>query len=494
MRNSQISSMTKILSLTLIAIYFGFLPLILKSQGMPDKNNRPNIVFIVADDLGWTGLSGYGSDLHETPNIDRFVDENLKFTNAYSAAAICSPTRASIMTGKHPARLNMTTWHENSGPPKPNSQNKLLAPTTLGNLPLDEVTIAEVLKEAGYYTAHIGKWHMGGADHYPETQGFDINIGGTMWGMPQTFWYPYRGWRSVDQELRYVPGLEEFNPTDEKSYLTDRLTDKALEIIEAKKDEPFFLHMSYYSPHVPIEGKPKLVEHFEKKVNSDMYHKNPEYAAMIASLDDNVERILNKIDDAGLTDRTIVIFYSDNGGVIGPRVNEENNYPLRSGKGTYYEGGIRVPLIVSWPGVTEPGGTSEVPVTSTDFYPTFLEMAELKGNEEHNKNIDGVSLVPLLKEPSTKLERESLYWHFPHYYPTTNPVSAIRKGEWKLLHYFEDDRLELYNLEKDLREEDNLVDKYPDRTHDLFLNLKKWRNEIDAKPPTLNPQYRPENW
>lgn len=493
-------SMKGLLMLCLLVFYIGLFPLIIKAQGNHAEEKKTNVVLIVADDLGWTGLGGYGSDLHETPNIDGFAKRSVKFTNAYSAAAICSPTRASIMTGKYPARLNMTTWHENSGPPKPNDENKLLAPTTIGNLPLEEVTIAEVFKESGYYTAHIGKWHLGEARYYPEAQGFDLNIGGTMWGMPQTYWYPYRGWRSSDQELRYVPGLEMINSNNErvgeakKKYLTDHLTDKALEVIDAKKDVPFFLQLAYYTPHVPIEGKPELTEYFGQKVELNMHHKNPEYAAMIATLDENVGRILKKLEEVGVEDRTVVIFYSDNGGYIGERVNVEENYPLRSGKGSLYEGGIRVPLIIRWPGVTEPGGISEAPVTSNDFYPTLLEITGLKGDEEYNKNIDGISLVPVLRNPSANLNRQSLFWHFPHYYRTTPPVSAIRKGEWKLLHYFEDNHLELYNLEEDLGEMNNLVDQYSDKAQNLYQELKKWREQMDAKLPSLNPQYKPQDW
>ncbi|WP_339707363.1 sulfatase [uncultured Kriegella sp.] len=464
------------------------------TQTKSEEVKKPNIIFIMADDMGWTGLSGYGSNLHETPVIDQLSKEGMKFTNAYSAAAICTPTRASILTGKCPARLNMTTWHENAGPPTPNTENKLLPPTTLPNLLLDEFTIAEMVKKAGYFTAHIGKWHLGDANHYPETQGFDINIGGTMWGMPQTYWYPFRGWRESDQEIRYVPGLDNIDGNNANAYLTDRLTDKAIEVIEAKKNDSFFLNLSYYNCHVPIEGKPELVDYFEHKLtagNKNTYHTNPGYAAMIASLDKNIGRVFNAIKKAGIEENTIIFFYSDNGGQVNARVNLKNNYPLRSGKGSLYEGGIRVPFIVKWPGITKPGDVCDYPVSSIDILPTIQEMTGLTDKENHLKKIDGVSIVPLLRDPSSTLARETLYWHFPHYYPTTTPVSAIRKGKWKLLEFFEDNHLELYNLKSDLGENHNLAEKHPDIVADLYHNLKAWRKSIDAKYPSTNPQYIP---
>jgi arylsulfatase A-like enzyme len=441
---------------------------------------RPNFVFILADDLGWADLGCYGSDLHETPNIDRLARQGMKFTDAYAAAPVCSPTRASIMTGKCPARLHMTIWYEASANPPRN--RKLIPPVTQGNMPHEQVTIAEVLKAAGYFTAHVGKWHLGDAGHYPQTQGFDINIGGTFWGAPATFFYPYSGSQRYGGEYRYVPHLE-FGAEGE--YLTDRLTDEALRVMEKAKDKPFYLNLCYHTVHTPIEGKPELVEYFKKKVMPGMNHQNYEYAAMVHSLDENVGRILDKIDELGVADSTIVVFFSDNGGYIN-KFNQQvvtNNYPLRSGKGSLYEGGIREPLIIRWPGVTQPGSVCNEPVSSIDFYPTFLDMTGLAGDPKHNADMDGLSLVPLLKNPAVELNREALYWHYPHYYPTTTPVSSIRHGDWKLLEYFEDNHIELYNLSDDIGEQNDLAKQMPEKAEELRNHLETWRKAVDAQMP-----------
>ncbi|MHC4596525.1 MAG: sulfatase, partial [Planctomycetota bacterium] len=423
------------------------------AYGAAVSSTRPNFVFILVDDLGWADVGCYGSDLHETPNIDRLARQGMRFTDAYAAAPVCTPTRASIMTGKYPARLHMTIWYESSA--KPPQGRRLIPPVTQGNMPHEQVTIAEVLKKAGYFTAHVGKWHLGDAAHYPQTQGFDVNIGGTFWGAPYTFFYPYSGsgtrWGG---EFRYVPHLE-FG--SEGEYLTDRLTDEALGVLDKAKDKPFFPNLCYHTVHTPIEGKPQLVEHYKKKVRPGMHHQNYEYAAMVHSLDENVGRILAKLGELGVADRTVVIFFSDNGGFIN-KYNKNtvtNNYPLRSGKGSLYEGGTRVPLIVRWPGVTKAGSICGQPVSSIDFYPTMLDMTGLGGDTKHNVDMDGLTLVPLLKKPTARLKRKTLYWHYPHYYATTSPASSIRQNNWKLIEYFEDKRVELYNLKNDIGEQNN---------------------------------------
>ncbi len=449
-----------------------------------EPSRRPNIVFILVDDLGWSDVGCYGSDLHETPNIDKLASRGMRFTDAYAAAPVCSPTRASIMTGKYPARLHMTIWYESSANPPQN--RRLIPPVTQGNMPHEQVTIAEVLKKAGYFTAHVGKWHLGNASHYPETQGFDVNIGGTFWGAPTTFFYPYGGTSRWGGEFRYVPHLEFGN---EGEYLTDRLTDEALRIIDKSKDKPFFLNLCYHTVHTPIEGKPELVEHYKKKVKPDMHHQNYEYATMVHSLDENVGRILTRISELGIADNTVVIFFSDNGGYINRYETKAvtDNHPLRSGKGSLYEGGTRVPLIIRWPGVTKAGSLCSHPVISTDFYPTILDMTGLDGDPKHNADMDGLSLVPLLKKPTAGLKRKALYWHYPHYYPTTSPVSSIRQDDWKLIEYFEDNHVELYNLKKDIGEKNNLAEKMPKKTEELRKLLHSWRKAVDAQMPVKNP-------
>lgn len=449
------------------------------------SRDRPNIVFILADDLGWSDVGCYGSDLHETPNIDQLACEGMTFTDAYAAAPICSPTRASIMTGEFPARLHMTIWSEASK--RPPHDRALIPPETRSNLPLSEVTFADVLS-TDYFVAHIGKWHLGDASHYPEAQGFAVNIGGTHWGCPVTYFYPYKGLFGEDEEFRYVPDLES-GDEDPDAYLTDRLTDEALRIMETVRDKPFVLHLSYYTVHTPIEGKPDLVAHFRDKVQPDMHHQNVGYAAMVHSLDQNVGRVLAKLDELGIAGDTIVFFFSDNGGYIGTYDGQPvtDNHPLRSGKGSLYEGGIREPLIVRWPGVTAPGSVCHEPVSSYDFCPTLLEMAGAQnppGNE-----IDGVSLVSLLRDSGLGLGRDALYWHYPHYYATTSPVGAIRRGDWKLLEYFEDGHVELYDLSADIGEQHDLAVSFPGMAGQLRELLTAWREEVDAQMPRPNPAF-----
>jgi arylsulfatase A len=455
---------------------------------------RPNFVFILADDLGWADVACYGADLHETPNIDRLARQGMRFTDAYAAAPVCTPTRASIMTGKYPARLHMTIWHEASA--NPPLGRRLIPPVTQGNMPHEQVTIAEVLKQAGYFTAHIGKWHLGDAAHYPQTQGFDVNIGGTFWGAPHSFFWPYSGsgnrWGG---EFRYVPHLE-FG--SEGEYLTDRLTDEAIRVMDKAKGRPFFLNLCYHTVHTPIEGKAELVERYKNNVKPGMHHQNCEYAAMVHSLDENVGRIIAKIDRLGLAGRTIIFFFSDNGGYVNKyeRMTVTDNFPLRSGKGSLYEGGVRAPLIVRWPGVTRPGSICRWPVSSIDFYPTILGVAGLSGDSKHsvrspqdNADMDGLSLVPLLNDPAATLERQALYWHYPHYYATTSPVSSIRAGDFKLLEFFEDNHLELYNLASDIGEQNDLAKAMPEKTEQLRRNLDVWRKAVDAQLPATNPKY-----
>ncbi len=444
-----------------------------------------NVIVILADDLGWADLGCYGADVHQTPNIDRFASQGVRFTQAYASAPVCSPTRAALLTGKYPARLHMTVWFEQSRNPPRN--HKLIPPVTVGNLPHAEVTIAERLSDAGYFTAHIGKWHLGAASHYPQTQGFDVNIGGTFWGAPSTFFYPYRGRWSNSEELRYVPHLE-WGQTGE--YLTDRLTDEALATIDRVADRPFFLHLAYHTVHTPIEGKPDVVNRFTKEIRPEHHHQNAGYAAMVHSLDENVGRILQKLKALEIDEHTLVIFTSDNGGFVNVHRGQQvtNNHPLRSGKGSLYEGGIRVPLIVRLPGTTPTGAVCEEMVLSMDLHPTIAAMADCPV-ADRDEDLDGLDVSRILKDPAARLSRDTVFFHYPHYYPTTTPVSAVRSGPWKLLEYHEDGRAELYHLGDDPGETNDVAAQRADQVKLLRKKLAKWRDDVDAQMPRPNPNY-----
>ena len=470
----------------LLAGCFALFPIAAVCADRAASTRPPNVLLLLIDDLGWADLGCYGAEVHETPNIDRLGRQGMRFTDAYAAAPVCSPTRASILTGKHPARLHMTIWYGAAVDSSVNKEKnpKLISPPSKHNLAREEVTIAEVLRESGYFTGHVGKWHLGDPDNYPGAHGFDVNIGGTFSGCPDTFFFPFPGSGNVP-----LPGLEAGRPGD---YLTDRLTDEAVRLLDDHGDRPFFLHLAYYSVHTPIEGKPKLVERFRRRIGPDSTHRNPAYAAMVQSVDENVGRVLKKLDTLGLADRTLVILFSDNGGAHyehrGERIT--NNDPLREGKGTLYEGGVRVPLIVRWPGVTSPGSICRRPVLSTDFYPTILDATGSKGDSQHNANLDGVSLVPLLKDPAAAQNRDALYWHYPHYYYGMNtPVSSIRRGNWKLMEYLEDGRVELYNLSDDIGENEDLAQALPEKTNALRKQLQTWRKRVDAPMPKPNPNW-----
>ena len=447
----------------------------------------PNIVVILADDLGAVDLGCYGADLHETPRLDALAKQSVHFRQAYASAPVCSPTRAALMTGKHPARLGITIWAEGSlGGPQ---NRKLLQGESKHDLPFEEVTLAERLHEAGYATALVGKWHLGDGDHAPETQGFDVNIGGTRWGAPQSFFWPYRGSGRFGQEFRFMPGLPLGKSGD---YLTDKLTDAAIAFIDSAKQQPFFLFLAHHSPHTPIEAPQSLIEHFQTKLKPEMKHQNPAYAAMVKNLDDNVGRVLDHLQTRGLLENTIVIFTSDNGGYIG--VDRKggftapctSNAPLRSGKGSLYEGGIRVPLLIRWSGAA--AGERTQPATTCDLFFSLLTAAGLSPTGDQPS--DGMDLSSSIRNSATKIARDTLYWHYPHYYETTTPVSAIRAGDWKLLEYFEDGRRELFNLQDDPIEAQDLSATQPDKVAELSKRLTAWRTEVDAKLPTPNSQFR----
>lgn len=433
---------------------------------------KPNVILILADDYGWKDSSGYGSDFYQTPNLDKLARDGMKFNQAYSACTVCSPTRAAIMTGKYPARTHITDWIPGLPPENP----KLLVPDWTKYLPLEEKTLAEAFKSAGYSTASIGKWHLGGEEYFPEKHGFDRNIAGTHTPGVTTYFSPYN-----------VPRLPD-GPKGE--YITDRLGDEVVNWIESKKDKPFFVYFPHFAVHTPIQAKEALIKKYRAKKKSGQIQTNEVYAAMIESMDETVGRIRSKLDELKLAENTLIIFTSDNGGRI--TQGTTSNLPLRAGKGSCYEGGTRVPLIVNWPGVTKPGGLCETPVISMDIYPTILEIAGLK--DAARIGVDGLSLVPLLKQ-NGKLNRDELFWHYPHYQHYqlggTTPYGAIRKGDFKLIEYFDDMRVELYDLKNDLGEGENLASSKPAEVDQLRKRLHTWRKEVGAQMPSKNPAHDP---
>lgn len=466
------------------------------SGGSIASAESPHIVLILADDLGWSDLACYGADLHETPHLDALAGAGARFTQAYAPAPVCTPTRASLLTGKHPARLGITIWSEGSqqGP----TNRALLQAESQHDLPHTETTLATHLRAAGYQTALVGKWHLGNADHYPETHGFDVNIGGTRWGAPQTFFWPYAGAGRFGGEFRYVPHLEFGAPGE---YLTDRLTDEAIRVLDhfRQMQRPIFLYLAHHAPHTPIEAKPTDVDYFRQRLRPGARHQNATYAAMVRSLDESVGRIASYLKQHDLEDNTLVIFASDNGGYIGtmqdtgPTAGQmipiTTNSPLRSGKGTLYEGGLRVPLIVRWPRTVSAGITCNTPVVLTDLFPTLAAAAGL--TLPATVPVDGIDLSPLLHDPKATLARETFYFHYPHYYhaPPSTPVSAVRIGDWKLLEYYEDQHVELYDLSADPGEEHDLASAQPDRVAQLRAQLTRWKQTVGAKLPTPNPDY-----
>jgi len=438
---------------------------------LPEK--RTNFVFIFIDDLGWKDVgfigrypaSGGPSRYYETPNIDKLASEGVIFTSAYANAPNCAPTRACLMSGQYTPRHGVYTV----GTPERGQARlrKLIPIPNKTNLDARVVTIAEALKSAGYISACIGKWQLGNDKPFrPEDQGFDVVF--------------RRSRRS------------HFTP--EGRYLTDRLTDEAIKFIETNKDKPFFLYLSHHAVHTPIQAKPEMVEKYKKKKTS-AGHNNPTYAAMIESVDQSVARVMDKLDELGLRGNTAVLFFSDNGGYG----NVTSMAPLRGSKGMLYEGGIRVPLTIRWPGRARPGSVCDVPVIGIDFYPTILQMAGLGRPAGHI--LDGESIVDLLKGTGGGLKREAIFWHFPAYLEPynkkqwpwrTTPAGAVRQGDWKLIEFFEDGTLELYNLKDDIGEKNNLADKMPDKTRQLHRLLVRWRKSIGAAVPTeKNPQYDP---
>lgn len=442
---------------------------------------RHVVVFLV-DDLGWRDVGCYGSGFYRTPHADALARSGARFTDAYAACAVCSPTRAAILTGKYPARLMLTDWLPSG---RWNPHAKLRSARFVRSLPLEEETLAEALRAGGYETVHIGKWHLGGPPFsLPEHHGFDVNIGGNAHGAPGSYFHPYAGdWAIPTTGLRTTWNVFEDGVPGE--YLTDRLTDEAVRFIRQPHEKPFFLHLAQYGVHTPLQAKPEMVGPYEAVPEADRQG-TPAYAAMVESVDESLGRILAALAEQGLADETLVIFTSDNGGFAGAT----SNAPLRANKGAAYEGGIRVPLIIRWPGVAAPGSVIGEPVTSTDIYPTCLAATGLPARPA--QHVDGMSLEPLLRGTGFP-PRSALYWHFPHYneHPSSVPASAIRKGAWKLIESFDPPGLELYDLANDIGESRDLAAEKPEVVAELAADLAAWRAETGAQMMQPNPDYDP---
>jgi len=451
---------------------------------------RPNIILIVIDDMGWSDSAVYGSTFYGTPAIDRLAREGVRFTNFYAAGSVCSPTRASLMTGRYPARIGITDWigGEDAGLLQP--------PKNLGHLPLEQETIGEAFAAAGYATGYIGKWHLGTGAYMPGAQGFAFTKAVNNAGQPAAYFFPYKDekWEAVN-----VPDLGDGR---EGEYLTDRLTDEAVGFIERRREQPFFLVLSHYAVHTPLQARPDLKATYTAKAASvygadepprrperDAFTKvrqdHPTYAAMVDSVDRSVGRILDALDTMRLAERTVVVFVSDNGGLstlLNPRANAPTaNLPLRAGKGWLYEGGIRVPAIIRGPGVKTPGRVIDAPAITNDLYPTLLALAGLPARP--SQHLDGASLSPLL-DGTGPVTRDALFWHFPHYHGSgSRPSSAIRAGDWKLIEWLEDGRVELYNLARDPGESRDLATSEPATAARLKLRLDAWRTDVHAQMP-----------
>jgi arylsulfatase A-like enzyme len=441
--------------------------------------DKPNILLIYLDDFGWKDTGYMGSDFFETPHLDKLASEGMIFSDAYSCAANCAPARGCLLSGQYTPRHRI--FNVGTGPRGNAKHRKLLHIPGVSTLDPRIRTWAHCFQDAGYTTATMGKWHL---SDDPIPYGFHVNVGGTHSGSPPKGYYPPHN----------VPGLRDAPPGE---YLTDRLSDEAIKFIRDNRDQPWLLYLTHFAVHTPLNAKKELVAKYEAKPPGKLHH-HVAMATMIQAVDDGVGKIRDTLDELGLSDNTIIVFYSDNGGYLGAT----DMAPLRGYKGTYYEGGIREPFFVKWPGVVQPGTKSEEPIIGVDLYPTFCEMAgiELPAGQA----LDGVSLVPLLRGDKTTLGPRPLFWHFPAYLQAgggagsesrdplfrTRPCSIIRLGDWKLHQYFEDGGLELYNLREDIGETNNLAQKTPDKTRELLDRLQQWRNDIGAPVPSEpNPAY-----
>ena len=449
------------------------------------SGQRPNVVLVVVDDLGWADLTCQGSTYFQTPHIDRLASSGMRFTDAYAACAVCSPTRAAVLTGRYPARLGLTDWmrpswrragknpQENPTEYVGGANRKLLCPPNPFWMETDEVTIAEMLRGAGYATCHIGKWHLGHTERAPTGQGFTENFGGWDFGQPPSYFDPYKNQR--------IEGIPTLKPRKAGEYLTDREGDEAAAFIQRNKDRPFFLYLAHYAVHTPIQAKPDLTAHYESRPKTRQ--KNAKYAAMVHSVDDAMGKVTAALEACGVQDRTYVIFTSDNGGLLGPT----HNAPLRSGKGFPYEGGVRVPLIVKGPGIARQSTSSAI-ATSVDYFPTILDLAGLPRTEGHD--LDGVSLAAHVKT-NAPVQRDAVFWHFPHYRGrNVTPYSIVRSGKFKLIKRYEGPTFELFNLAEDLGEMTDLSKKRPALVKQLDERLVTHLAKVGAKLPRDNLDYR----
>ena len=525
---------------TFLSIVGACVLLLFQACSPEPKQSPPNIIFFLVDDLGWRDVASFGSTFYDTPNIDQLAREGIKFTQAYAASHVCSPTRASIMTGKYPARLHLTDWLW--GRPK-YAFEQLTSPEFLQQLPHEEVTIAAALKAHGYATAHIGKWHLGEDPYGPLEQGFDMRVPDWNKGWPNNGYYAPFELDGIGDE----PG----------QYLTDRLTDFAEYFILENRDQPFFLYMSHFAVHDPIDGRPDLVEKYSQRLDSTeqpdsppfilegnpddpnpltaeqlanlisqpshqdykvlpgrtvkikQHQDNVQFAAMVEAMDESLGRIVDRLEQLDLIDNTLIVFFSDNGGMSGAnfggarayrmkdpdlldREFSTSNLPLRGAKGWLYEGGIRVPMIVKWSGQSDSGRVVDEPVISTDFYPSLLEMAGLPSRSDQAQ--DGMSFVPALQGQS--FQRGPIFWHFPQYsnHGMQSPGGAVRAGDYKLLEYFENETVQLFNLRDDIGELNDLSQSEPEKTAELKALLHTWREQVGAQMPSPNANYDPDEY
>ncbi len=464
-----------------LAISFVLLGSVL-GQATTVSADSPNIVFILVDDLSWSDLSCNGSKVYETPNVDRLSQQGMVFTDFYAAGPVCSPTRASIMTGKYPARTGITTYLIS-----PDRDASHVTP----HLSLEEFTIAEAFKKNGYATGYIGKWHLGYKDkHWAANQGFDVAKGGIDLPRAWALCYPDREpptaktWPKTHTRFFSPHHLTHLENGPEGEYLTDRLTDETIRFIEQHKDRPFFAFLSFHTVHTPLQAKPEAVEKYGKKIEAlgldakkeenrreKQFQNNANYAAMVQHMDDNVGRLLDRLDALKLTDNTIVVFTSDNGG----KGSVTSNLPLRGMKHNLYEGGIRVPLIVRWPGRVAAGSQNACPLITNDLYPTLLDLAGCP--PEPQQHVDGVNFKTVLLNNADAVPREAIFWHYPH----SRQEAAVRVGRYKLLHFFKAGRVELYDLEEDIGERNDLSKTQPELAERLTAMLKRWQKDVGAR-------------